>query len=138
LKYKEDLEGQILENQKQKETLLRAQKVAHIGDWKLDINTNKVFWSNEVIRILGMQNKNKDDFGVELLKNVVIEEDISNLVNSLNACINTGAEHKVIYRIKKPNNEIRWIDCRGELDEDKLSIIGYRPTKGFFFQQYLN
>ena len=45
LKYKEDLEGQILENQKQKETLLRAQKVAHIGDWKLDIKTNKVFWS---------------------------------------------------------------------------------------------
>lgn len=123
-KYKEDLEGQISENKKQKDTLLRAQKVAHIGDWKLDIKTNKVFWSNEVIRILGMQNKNKDDFGVELLKNVVIEEDISNLVNSLNACINTGAEHKVIYRIKKPNNEIRWIDCRGELDEDKLSIIG--------------
>jgi signal transduction histidine kinase len=124
LKYKEDLEGQILENQKQKETLLRAQKVAHIGDWKLDIKTNKVFWSNEVIRILGMQNKSNDDFGVELLKNVVIEEDISNLVNSLNACINTGTEHKVIYRIKKPDNEIRWIDCRGELDEDKLSIIG--------------
>ena len=124
LKYKEDLEGQILENQKQKETLLRAQKVAHIGDWKLDIKTNKVFWSNEVIRILGMQNKNKDDFGLELLKNVIIEEDISNLVNSLNACINTGTEHKVIYRIKKPDNEIRWIDCRGELDEDKLSIIG--------------
>ena len=124
LKYKEDLEGQILENQKQKETLLRAQKVAHIGDWKLDIKTNKVFWSNEVIRILGMQNKNKDDFGLELLKNVIIEEDISNLVNSLNACINTGSEHKVIYRIKKPDNEIRWIDCRGELDEDKLSIIG--------------
>ena len=35
-----------------------------------------------------------------------------------------GIEYKIIYRIKRANNEIRWIDCRGKLDEDKLSIIG--------------
>ena len=33
----------FIENKKQKETLIRAQEVAHIGDWKLDLQTNEVF-----------------------------------------------------------------------------------------------
>ena len=129
--YKESLEKQLKENeiqliknQKQKEILLRAQEVAHIGDWKLNLQTNKFFWSDEVIRILGMGKEKKEDFSPDLLRNIIIEEDISDLVNSLKACINTGTEHKAIYRIRRPNNEIRWIDCRGKLNNDKLSIIG--------------
>ena len=122
--HKKDLEKQIIENQKQKETLIRAQEVAHIGDWKFDLQTNEVFWSDEIIRIFGFEKKDKNMFGFELLKKIMVPEDISPLEESLNNCINKNVEHKFIYRIKTANNDIRWIDCRGRLEKDKLSVIG--------------
>jgi signal transduction histidine kinase len=124
LDYKENLEKQIIKNQNQKIILLRAQEVAHIGDWKLDLQTKKTFWSNEIIRIFGFSKKDKDKFGPELLKSIMIKEDIPCFENSLKNCIYDGEEHNCVYRIKRPDNEIRWIDCRGKLEKDKLSIIG--------------
>jgi signal transduction histidine kinase len=54
----------------------------------------------------------------------MIKEDIPCFENSLKNCIYDGEEHNCVYRIKRPDNEIRWIDCRGKLEKDKLSIIG--------------
>ena len=100
LLHKKDLEKQIIENKKQKETLIRAQEVVHIGDWKLDLQTNEVFWSDEIIRIFGFEKKDKNMFGFELLKKIMVPEDISPLEESINNCINKNVEHKFIYRIK--------------------------------------
>ena len=44
------LEKEIEINQK---ALDEAQKIAHVGDWKWDMVTNKVTWSDEVYRIFG-------------------------------------------------------------------------------------
>src|ERR1035437_8993945 len=39
---------------KQSELLLsKAQQIAHIGSWELDIETGKVIWSNEIFKIFG-------------------------------------------------------------------------------------
>ncbi|WP_368029136.1 cache domain-containing protein [Arcobacter sp. s6] len=122
--HKKDLEKQISENKKQKETLIRAQEVAHIGDWKLDLQTNKAYWSDEIIRILGLDRKDKNMIGIELLKNKMFPEDIAHLEESISNCINKGIDHQLIYRIKRTDTDIRWIDCRGKLEEDKLFMIG--------------
>ena len=106
------------------ETLLKAQEVAHIGDWKLDLKTNKAYWSEEIIRIFGVDKKDKDKFGPEYFKNIIINEDISCFEESINKCIFNNEEHKCFYRIKRPNGELRWIDCRGRLDSKKEIIIG--------------
>ena len=125
LEYKENLEKQITKNKIQKEILLKAQRVAHIGDWKLNIKTNKAFWSDEIIRIFGIDKKLKDQFGPKFLKNLMIsDKDRSCFENSMKNCINTGKEHKCIYRIKRPDNEIRWIECRGRLEKNRLAIVG--------------
>jgi two-component system, NtrC family, sensor kinase len=124
LMHKKDLEKQITENKKQKETLIRAQEVAHIGDWRYDLQSNEIFLSDEIIRIFGFDKKDKNIFAYEFIKNIIVSEDILPLEDSLNNCINKGVEHKLIYRIKRENDDIRWIDCRGRLEEDKSSIIG--------------
>ncbi len=124
LRYKEKLEKQITKNVRQKETLLKAQEIAHIGDWKLNIITKKAFWSNEIIRIFGLDKIDKDKFGIEYLKNIIHEDDISSFKKSINNCITSQKEYQCIYRIIRANGEIRWIDSRGKLDKDKNLIIG--------------
>jgi PAS domain S-box-containing protein len=39
-----------------KENLARAQEIAHIGSWQLDIAKNKLWWSDETYRIFGVAN----------------------------------------------------------------------------------
>ena len=124
-KYKEDLEGQISENKKQKDTLLRAQAVARIGDWKLDIETKISVYSDEMIRIFGLNKQDKDHFGPEYLKSIIINADITFFEDFINNCMHTEEEQKCIYRAIRPNdNEIVWVESRGKLEDDKLSIIG--------------
>jgi len=117
IEYKENLE-------KQKEILLLAQEVAHIGDWVLDLKTNKAYWSDEIICILGIDKNNSQNFGSLYFKSMIIDEDKPKYKESLDNCIKTAKEHRCICRIKRPNNEIRWIESRGRLSEDKLSIMG--------------
>lgn len=38
-----------------KERLNRSQAIAHLGSWELDLVNNRLFWSDEVYRIFGLQ-----------------------------------------------------------------------------------
>ena len=35
--------------------LKKAQEIAHLGSWELDISTNRLIWSDEVYRIFGLK-----------------------------------------------------------------------------------
>ena len=35
--------------------LMRAQEIAHLGSWELDLLTNQLTWSDEVYRIFGLE-----------------------------------------------------------------------------------
>jgi PAS domain S-box-containing protein len=52
---KERLIGEIQQRKATEEDLQRAQKVAQIGSWRLDIRENKLTWSREVYRIFGIK-----------------------------------------------------------------------------------
>ena len=43
-----------MELRRSKEDLNRAQAVAHVGSWRLDVRHNKLFWSAEIHRIFGV------------------------------------------------------------------------------------
>ena len=107
-------EKQILKNKIQRETLLRMQKVSHFGDWKLDLQSKNFFCSNEVIQILGL-NKHEKYLKLELFKNIIFKEDIKKLKKSLYECVKKDKEHRIIYRIKNLDNDIKWIESRGIL-----------------------
>ena len=124
LDYKKDLENQISENVNQKENLVKAQQIANIGDWRLDLQTYKASWSDEFTKMFGVSNIKKENFGPEYIKTLIFKEDVSFFEDSLHKCITTGAEHNCIYRIKRPDNEIKWINCRGEINKEKTFMMG--------------
>lgn len=45
---------------KSKNTLQEAQKIAHLGNWEYEINTQKTTWSAEVFRIFGLHPNQKE------------------------------------------------------------------------------
>jgi len=123
VEYKKNLEAQIIENIEQKETLLEAQKVAKIGSWKLIPSTNIAEWSEEVLHIFGIEEKSIT-LSPEYMRNIILEEDLIEFELFLEECMIENKQNRTMFRIYKPDNEIRWLECRGRLDKEKNIIIG--------------
>ena len=122
-KYREKLQKEISKNIVQKNKLLNAQEVAKIGDWELNPKTMEAIWSKQIFKILGLKDKPKV-VGPNFLKNVIVEEDWNCFETSLANTLNSGQMHKCQYRIKRPDGEIRWIECRGNYNKEKNVVNG--------------
>ncbi len=93
--------------------LEEAQALAHIGNWELDPITMKSVWSAEIFRIFGIGYT--ADVGPECLSGIVHPDDRDALLLSLQnvATDSKKNQHKMEYRIIRPDGEIRWIECYG-------------------------
>ena len=116
LKYKNKIE-------EEKDKLLLSQRVAKVGDWQYDLNTNKSYFSEEVKKMFGIREV-KDNIFVDYLRKVLHKEDLDRVMNAFKNTIETGEDYYQIYRIYRPNNDIRWISSKATLDKDKKWIKG--------------
>ena len=115
-KYQENIE------MKNKE-LLKAQEVAKMANWEIDINTKKTNYSKDIYKILNLDSteQNADEF---ILKRILSKEDWSCFENSINN-INTKEQNfDCVFKIEKENTLPIWIDCKGEYDTHSNKIIG--------------
>ena len=55
LEAKKQLEQANARLRESEEGLSRAQEIAHLGNWELDLENNRLTWSDEVYRIFGLQ-----------------------------------------------------------------------------------
>lgn len=94
-----------------------ALAAARLGIWDWDIRTNQVTWSENVTEIFGL---GQEPFGgtYEAYLNLVHPEDRAKLVESINNCVNAGAEYAIEHRIVWPNGTIHWLACRGDVLRD--------------------
>ncbi len=121
--YKKNLETKVLENLEQKETLLEAQKVARIGNWKWNPTDDICEYSKEVLNILGIKDKNIVLTSLSM-KEILVRNDINRFESFLEKCINTKKQDKDTFRITRPNNETRWVEIRVNLDNRNNIIVG--------------
>ncbi len=116
-KYKSSLE-------EKHKTLVKAQRTASIGDWKLDIKNQEAYWSDEILNILGIDEL-KEKPSPAFLKKLMHPDDWETFETSLNNTINKKSDHACVYRIIRPKDKNTiWIDCRGQLSEDNQKIYG--------------
>ncbi|WP_193315049.1 cache domain-containing protein [Poseidonibacter ostreae] len=103
--------------------LLKAQEIARLGEWELDIQTRKAYWSNKIVDIFGIKNC-KQEHGPKFLKTLMYDADWSCFESSIEKCIETKKEHHCTYRIKRPiDGKTIWVECRGEIINDN-TILG--------------
>lgn len=94
--------------------LKRAQEVAHIGSWHLDLRENRLIWSDEVFRIFGMPSGTPVTY--ETFLSAVHTEDRESVDRAWkNALLGSAydIEHRVIVQ-----HELRWVRERAELEFD--------------------
>lgn len=98
--------------------LKRAEEMAGVGHWRIDIkNNNSVFWSDEIFRIHGLDKKN----GVPSIEDAIkaYHPDDRDFVNNIVAkAIELGENFTFELRIIRPNGDIRYVQSYGECDVD--------------------
>jgi len=100
----------------------RAQEVAHMGSWELDLTTRIVVASAEAHRIYGLEG---DPWTVSEVQATVLQEYRPKMDAALSALINDGQDYNVQFKIKrKADGAIRDIHSRAEYNSAENTVVG--------------
>jgi len=118
------IESELREN----ETKLKAaEKIAHVGNYEIDINTGAAIWSEETFRIFGLEYiKGKELMSDEYSK-LVLPGDSLKLYKHFEECISEVKPFNLVYRIIRSDNEIRYVHSIGEFETNERGV----PVKMF-------
>jgi PAS domain S-box-containing protein len=104
--------------------LSRAQEIAHLGSWELDLVKNELTWSDEVYRIFGLR---PQEFGAtyEAFLERVHPDDRAGVDEAYSGSVQEGKdsyeiEHRVV---RKDTGEARWVLEKCQHIRDKTGRI---------------
>ncbi|GAP97361.1 ATP-binding response regulator [Leptolyngbya sp. NIES-2104] len=116
-----DLTQQLRRNQialKQSEERLRlALEVAHMGAWEWDLVTGVLSWSPNYAELVGLD-PNHCPTTLEGWEATIHPHDRAQAQTRLDDALKSGAELHNEYRIVKPTGEIRWLNCKGQIERN--------------------
>jgi DNA-binding response OmpR family regulator len=113
----EDYARAIKQNEKR---LLDAQKMARIGNWELDIITNRMYWSDEVYRILERTDQ-KTDNDLNTFLEGVQEDDLEDVRDAFNRSMEKGGRLEVEYRQRTASGTVKTVASQGQIQRSKKS-----------------
>ncbi|MDD5454856.1 MAG: PAS domain S-box protein [Candidatus Ratteibacteria bacterium] len=125
---REHLEEIVKERTKEliesKERLSRAQEIAHLGSWELDVVNNRLTWSDEVYRIFGLKPQEFKATYEAFLK-VIHPDDRKVVDKAYSGSLREGRnsyeiEHRVV---RKSTGEIRFVHEKCEHLRDKSGKV---------------
>jgi PAS domain S-box-containing protein len=106
------------------ERLLEAQRIAHLGNWQWDVAANKVWWSDEVYRIVGVKPK---DFEAtyEGFLSYVHPDDREFVKQSVNRALYDRQPYNIDHRVFSSNGTERVVHEQAEVTYD----AGQNPVR---------
>lgn len=96
------------------DNLNRAQAVAQIGSWYLNIVTNRLEWSDESYRIFGVPRQEAVD--LDTFVSTIHPDDRERVLGEWNAAV-AGAPYDTEHRVVT-NGEVRWVRECAEIERD--------------------
>ncbi len=116
------------ELERSKEMLVEAQRVAHVGNWTWNIQTDELTWSDEIFRIFGL-NHREFDATYEAFLNFVHPDDTDLVQRSTDEALNKRKPYGIDHRIVLPSGEVRFVHEEGEvIANEKGEPIGMIGT----------
>ncbi len=99
------------------ERLSKAQKTAHVGNWEWDVVTNKLYWSEEVYRIYGVDPEEYVPT-FESVGKAMHPDDAESFINAVNAALYERKSFELDYRLIRPDGTVRTVHTIGEVFYD--------------------
>lgn len=96
--------------------LKRAEHVAQIGHYEIEIASGNAIWSDETFRIFG-RSPAEGAPNVEQYAALLHPDDREPLLSMFEHSITTGALFDLVYRIIRPDGEVRYVHSIGTLGE---------------------
>ncbi len=93
--------------------LLKAQSVAHIGNWRYIISQNKLIWTPETFNIFGRD----PAFGepeIEEHRRSIHPDDFDKWYSVVDQALKTGTSYSVIFRTILPDGSVRYVQALGD------------------------
>lgn len=106
-----DITNQISEHKNLElvvEKLSNAQKIASLGNWEWDIQSNVLFWSDEIYDIFG-QDKEAAEISYEAFLNLIHKDDKLLVEEAISKTIATGEEYNIVHRILHPQSGVLYV-----------------------------
>lgn len=97
--------------------LILAQKIGKLGYWEFDIDTESIYWSDEVFEIWGLE-KNDIQPNFELFFNTFHPEDKAEFILNHTNALAGIAPLDAIHRIILPTGQIKYVHEKGEIEKD--------------------
>jgi PAS domain S-box-containing protein len=103
--------------QESKAWLEEAQRVAHIGYWVWDFETNRVIFSDENYRIFGLSPK-EGPIDLATVREMIFPEDREHVFRTADEAIRSGTRADCEHRLIRPSGEMRIVHSLGDLKRD--------------------
>ncbi|MCF7804745.1 MAG: PAS domain S-box protein [Candidatus Marinimicrobia bacterium] len=97
--------------------LTEAQRIARVGNWDLDLRTNKIFWSAEVYRIFDLE-PGDGMVTQEFFLSFIPAEERAVMLGEVERAIATGSEYKNDYAIILKDGRKRHVHAEGKVGFD--------------------
>jgi two-component system cell cycle sensor histidine kinase/response regulator CckA len=94
--------------------LLESERLSHVGSWVWDLDTNSVFWSDELYRILGYEST-RDAATTEAFFARVHPDDRERIRSLAAQSAASGFSHQVDFRLLRPDGQVRHATMGGAM-----------------------
>ena len=125
LKEKKTSEEELIKSELRLE---KAQSIAHVGNWELDLSTRKMWGSKEALQIYGIESST-NEISLEAAQKIVLPEYRPILDEALDRLLKYNEPYQAEFKIKRKNDgAIRWIYSKAEIllsqEGTKVNVIG--------------
>ena len=105
--------------------LTEAQRLGRIGSWEYDLSTKKMWWSDEIVELFGLE-RSTFDGRHETLVSMIHPDDHEIYTTSLATAKRDGTDFEVECRIVTPSGRTRWIYQLGSPRRGRQGIVTTR------------
>ncbi|TNJ38930.1 PAS domain S-box protein [Chlorobaculum thiosulfatiphilum] len=90
-----------------------ALKAARAGVWEMNIETGKAVWSNEIGRLLGLEQQ-KQAPSLDLWMKAIHPDDRQKVIDTITETTREAIESNMEFRVTWPDGSIHWLMSRGQ------------------------
>jgi len=105
------------ELQESKTWLEEAQRVAHVGYWVWDLQTNHLIWSDETYRIFGLSPQ-EGPIDLDKVREMIHPDDREAVFRTAEGAIRSGTRADCEHRLFRPSGEMRVVHSLADLKRD--------------------